>query len=144
MFALKQNYLKRELHAGKKINKRLSFLNHNLVFPCLSCSDSEFRSLVPLTLDSLSMPGVSHRHENWNLAVAVEILTWAAGLMGFPRVLELLLKIREISICGISDFRNFPSLFQASLKCHCSISSMTCFSSWLQYSYFFFFYLVLY
>lgn len=105
MFALRQNYLKRELLAAKIINKRLSFWNHSLAFPCLSCSGSTFWNLVAFTLCGLSMSRFYCRHEKWKLAVAVETLAQTAWLMGCPSILELLLQIRKI--CGISDFGEF-------------------------------------
>lgn len=65
MFILKQNYLKRELHAGKIVNKRHSFLFHTLVSPCLSCWGLRVWKLC--CLDSGSFINVKSWLEVWEL-----------------------------------------------------------------------------
>lgn len=141
MFALKRNYLKREPLAGKTINKRLSFWNRSLAFCRFSGSGSGFGNLVALALCGLSMSIVCCRHENWSLAVSVEILAQTAGLTGCPSILELLLQIRKI--CGISDFgKIFLSISSISLVS--LLNQLNVILLWLAVMFIQIFYLVLY
>lgn len=141
MFALGQNYLKRELLAAKIINKRLSFWNHSLAFPFLSGLGSTFGNLVALIWSGLSVSRVYCRHKKWNLAVAVETLAETAWLMGCPSILELLLQIRKI--CGISDFGEF-FLSISSISLRSLLNQLNDIFLWLSVMFIQFFHLVLY
>lgn len=128
MFALRQNYLRRELLAGEIINKKLSFWNHSLAFPWLSCLGSGFGNLVAFDLHNFI--NVRHLWQAWELkpGSCCRNPSMNSTLMGCPSILELLLQIRKIR--GMSDFGKFflsissifSSVFAQSAKWHSSLA----------------------